>query len=118
MEDDWDARELYGRYLRSHGMQVEAATDGVQALRLAETLHPDIVVMDLSLPHLDGWEATRRLRHDPRTRYVPIIACSGHVFGTSVDLALDAGCDAYVVKPCLPKDLLAEIRRLLAGGPS
>jgi CheY-like chemotaxis protein len=69
--------------------------------------------MDLMMPRLDGWEAIRRLKRDWRTRRIPIIACTGHVIGSSAERALDAGCDGYITKPCLPADLLAEIRRVL-----
>jgi CheY-like chemotaxis protein len=66
------------------------------------------------MPQLDGWEATRRLKRDPRTAHIPVLACTGHAFGAPVERAIEVGCDAYVVKPCLPEDLLQHIRRLLA----
>jgi two-component system, cell cycle response regulator DivK len=114
VEDDEDVRSVHAHYLAAHGFRVETAADGKTALRLITETRPDIVVMDLSLPALNGWEATRRLKHDLRTAHIPIIAYSGHAQGWSVEHALDAGCDAYVVKPCSPEDLLAEIQRVLA----
>ena len=104
---------MYAQYLSLHGLRVEAASSAEEALHLARDLRPDVVIMDLSLPHVDGWEATRRLKADPATRRTPVIVCTGHVEGSSVVRAVDAGCDAYVVKPCLPRILLAEIDRVL-----
>jgi two-component system cell cycle response regulator DivK len=114
VEDDPDVRTMYARYLSRHGLRVQTAMDGMEALHLASTRRPSIVIMDRSLPHIDGWEATRRLKRDPATRDTLVIACTGHLPGGSVQLALDAGCDAYVVKPCVRQDLLAEIHRALA----
>jgi two-component system, cell cycle response regulator DivK len=114
VEDDPDAREMYGRYMSAQGFQVETAADGVQGLSLALAFHPDVIVMDLALPHLDGWATTRHLKGDLRTQHIPIIACTGRVLGGSVERALEAGCDSYVLKPCLPQDLIAEIGRVLA----
>jgi len=105
---------MYARYLSSRGFHVEAAADGRRALAIARDSQPDLIVMDLSLPHLDGWEATRRLKHDSSTRHIPVIACTAHVLHAAIERALDAGCEAYVVKPCLPKDLVTEIGRVLS----
>lgn len=113
VDDDADTREMYGAYLRASGFQVLIATNGLEAIESAEREHPDVVVMDLMMPRLNGWEAIRRLKGDRRTRRIPIIACTGNVIGSSVERALDAGCDGYVTKPCLPAVLLAEIRRVL-----
>ena len=113
VDDDVDTREMYGMYLRTSGFWVVLATNGIEAIELSEREHPDVSVMDLTMPHLDGWEATRRLKADGRTRRIPIIACSGVGIGSSAERALDAGCDGYLTKPCLPEHLLAEIRRVL-----
>ena len=114
VDDDRDQRDMYSRYLTSRGFPVLLATHGGEAVDLARQTRPDAIVMDLSMPHVDGWEATRRLKRDPLTRDIPVIACTGLVMGSSAERALDAGCDAYVTKPCLPKDLVTEIRRVLA----
>jgi CheY-like chemotaxis protein len=114
VEDNNDEREMYTSYLATLGFRVEAAWDGASALARIVDARPDLVVMDLSLPRLDGWELTRRLKNDPRTAETLVVACTGHVLGASVERALEAGCDAYVVKPCPPHELVAEIRRLLA----
>jgi CheY-like chemotaxis protein len=113
VEDNSDLRELYSAYFVAHGFRVQGASDGYSTFTQAVDLRPDLIVTDLSMPHLDGWEAIRRLKSDPRTRHIPVLVCTGHAFG-GVDRALDAGCDAYLVKPCLPEVLLAEARRLLA----
>ena len=115
VDDAHDDRQMYTTYLGVHGFRVETAADGEQALRMVRMVRPDVIVMDLSLPHLDGWEATRRLKHDPATTNVPVVALTGHVETRSVERALEVGCDAYVVKPCLPRDLLRELHRVLAG---
>lgn len=113
-EDHSETRLLYAGYLELLGFEVDTVPDGHSVIRVALEWRPDVVVMDLSLPHLDGWEATRRLKGDPRTAHIPIIACTGHALDGSVEAAIVAGCDAYVVKPCLPDELVREIRRILA----
>ena len=113
-DDNLAEREMYAAYFAAHSIRVLVAGDGVNAVRIAHEMQPDVIVMDLSLPSLDGWEATRRLKHDMRTAHIPILACTGHATDLAVDWALDAGCDAYVVKPCLPAELLRKIRALLA----
>jgi two-component system cell cycle response regulator DivK len=113
VDDDLDTREMYGTYLTTRGFRVLMAANGVEAIEIAERERPDVIVMDLMMPHLDGWEASRRLKADGRTRRIPIIACTGVGIGSSAERALDAGCDGYLTKPCLPEHLLAEIRRVL-----
>ena len=113
-DDDPDQRYIYAAYFLSCGFRVRTAPDGeIAVLRAVESV-PDVVIMDLSMPRVDGWEATRRLRSDARTAHVPIVACTAHAFGPPVERALAAGCDAYVVKPCEPPELLREVERLLA----
>src|SRR2546429_604053 len=112
-DDNLADREMYASYFAAQGLRVLVAGDGVNAVHIAQVMQPDVIVMDLSLPSLDGWEATCRLKHDVRTAHIPILACTGHATDLAVDWALDAGCDAYVVKPCLPQELLRLIRGLL-----
>ena len=115
MVDDFqDNREMYAAYLRHAGFLVEEAVTGTEALDKAFATAPDLIVMDLSLPGLDGWEATRRLKADARTKHIPIVVVSGHALEGSVKSAQAAGCDAFLRKPCLPNALLAEVKTLLA----
>lgn len=122
VEDYQDAREMYAAYLQFSGFEVAEAANGVDAVAKTRELLPDIVLMDLALPQMDGWEATRRLKGDPATRHIPIVALTGHALAGHAEGAKQAGCDAFVTKPCLPDALVAEIRRLLdrpdAGGES
>ena len=113
VEDYQDAREMYAAYLQFSGFDVAEAGNGVEAVEKATELLPDIVLMDLALPRMDGWEATRRLKGDPRTRHIPIVALTGHALAGHAEGAREAGCDSFVTKPCLPDALVAEIRRLL-----
>jgi len=115
VEDYQDAREMYGAYLSFSGYRVAEATNGVEAIDKAIELMPDIILMDLALPRMDGWEATRRLKLDDRTRHIPIVALTGHALAGHAEGARLAGCDAFVTKPCLPDALVAEIQRMLAA---
>jgi CheY-like chemotaxis protein len=113
VEDYQDAREMYAAYLQFSGFEVAEAGNGVEAVEKAIELLPDIVLMDLALPRMDGWEATRRLKADPRTKHIPVVALTGHALAGHAEGAREAGCDSFVTKPCLPDALVAEIRRLL-----
>jgi CheY-like chemotaxis protein len=113
VEDYQDAREMYAAYLQFSGFDVAEASNGLEAVEKTTELLPDIVLMDLALPRMDGWEATRRLKADARTRHIPVVALTGHALAGHADGAREAGCDAFVTKPCLPDALVAEIRRLL-----
>jgi two-component system cell cycle response regulator DivK len=112
--DDYpDAREMYSEYLQFSGFDVVEAANGVEALQQAVDAAPDIILMDLSLPVMDGWEATRRLKADSRTASIPVVALTGHALAGISEGARQAGCDAFVTKPCLPEDLVKEIRAVL-----
>lgn len=113
VEDYQDAREMYAAYLQFSGFAVAEAGNGIEAIEKTHELMPDIVLMDLALPRMDGWEATRRLKNDERTRHIPIVALTGHALAGHAEGAREAGCDAFVTKPCLPDALVAEIKRLL-----
>jgi two-component system cell cycle response regulator DivK len=114
VEDYEDAREMYAAYLSFSGYRVAEATNGIEAIEKAIELTPDIILMDLALPRMDGWEATRRLKMDERTRHIPIVALTGHALAGHAEGARRAGCDSFVTKPCLPDALVAEIHRMLA----
>ncbi len=112
--DDYpDAREMYAEYLQFSGFDVVEAANGMEALQRALETSPDIILMDLSLPVMDGWEATRRLKSDERTAGIPVVALTGHALAGISEGAKKAGCDAFVTKPCLPEDLVREIRNVL-----
>jgi two-component system cell cycle response regulator DivK len=112
--DDYpDAREMYSEYLEFSGFDVVEAGNGMEALQRAVDTTPDIILMDLSLPVMDGWEATRRLKADQRTKAIPVVALTGHALAGISEGAKQAGCDAFVTKPCLPEDLVREIRKIL-----
>jgi two-component system cell cycle response regulator DivK len=100
------------------GFEVSVAEDGEKGCAAALAERPDIIVMDLELPGIDGWEAARQLKSDPRTRDIPIIALSAHVLAGARAEALAAGCDEFDAKPVDFERLVATIRRLLAGKPS
>jgi CheY-like chemotaxis protein len=117
VEDYQDAREMYAAYLQFSGYRVAEATDGIEAIEKTLELLPDIILMDLALPKMDGWEATRRLKSDERTKDIPIVALTGHALAGFAEGARVAGCDAFVTKPCLPDALVAEIQRMLASRP-
>ena len=115
VDDVAHGREIFAEYLEFRGFRVATAADGLEALDKAFELLPDVILMDLSLPGLDGWEATKRLKGDDRTRAIPIIALTAHALASAHDKAKAAGCDSVVTKPCIPKDLEAEVRRQLAA---
>ena len=113
VDDYQDAREMYAEYLQFSGFRVAEAKNGNEAVDQAFALRPDLILMDLSLPGKDGWEATRELKADERTRHIPIVALTGHALAGASDGAKKAGCDSFVTKPCLPDDLVVEVRRML-----
>jgi len=110
-DDDLDARTMYGLYFKSMGCVVYTATDGAGAFNQAMALHPDVIVLDLAMPHVDGWAAAERLRRSPITRHIPIIALTA--IPGARDSARLSGCDAFMSKPCLPQLLWGEVRTLL-----
>lgn len=109
---------MYGLYLKSMGCTVYTATDGGGAVTQALALHPDLIVLDLAMPHVDGWAAAERLRRSPITREIPIVALTA--IPGARESARMSGCDAFMSKPCLPQLLWCEIRLLLGmnDGPS
>jgi CheY-like chemotaxis protein len=113
VDDFDDAREMYSDYLVYSGFRVAGASNGAHALDRALALHPDLILMDLSMPGMDGWEATRRLKANPDTQQIPVIALTGHALDSYTERALQAGCDGCLVKPCLPARMVTEVRRLL-----
>jgi CheY-like chemotaxis protein len=113
VDDYQDAREMYAEYLQYSGFRVAEARNGNEAVTQARSLKPDLILMDLSLPGMDGWEATRVLKADEATKRIPIVALTGHALAGASEGARKAGCDSFVTKPCLPDDLVVEVRRML-----
>ncbi len=113
VDDYADAREMYGEYLAISGFEVIEAVNGIEAVERAIEAKPDIILMDMSLPIMDGWEATRRLKADRRTAAIPVLALTGHAVTSMFEGARRAGCDGFITKPCLPDDLVREIRTVL-----
>jgi CheY-like chemotaxis protein len=118
VEDNELNRDMLSRRLERRGFQVLIAVDGEQGVAMAQSEAPDLVLMDMSLPVLDGWEATRRLKAAPETRAVPIIALTSHAMVGDRDKAIAAGCDDYDTKPIELPRLLEKIDRLIAKDKS
>jgi CheY-like chemotaxis protein len=114
-DDCLDLLETHGDILRAAGYRVAVAHDGEQAVTRALELRPDVILMDLSMPGIDGWEATRRIRADLRTHHIPIIALTSHALRRYADRSFDAGCTSFMEKPCGgARVLVEEVRRTLA----
>src|SRR4029453_8806562 len=111
-----DAREMYTEYLEFSGYEVIGAGNGLEALQRAVDASPDIILMELSLPEMHGWEATRRLKADQRTAGIPVVALTGHALAGISEGAKKAGRDGFVTKRGLPEELVREIRKVLDGG--
>jgi CheY-like chemotaxis protein len=115
VEDNEMNRDMLSRRLRKKGFEVDMALDGAQGVEMARTGGYDIVLMDMSLPVIDGWEATRQLRAVPETRNIPIIALTAHAMAGDRDKAMDAGCSDYDTKPVEIDRLLLKMNTLLAA---
>jgi two-component system cell cycle response regulator DivK len=113
VDDYAENREMYAEYLQLSGISVVQAEDGESAVEMARRLRPDAILMDLALPGLDGWEATRRLKADPATRGIPVIALTGHALVSHARRAREAGCDQVLLKPAAPDVVLTMLLRLI-----
>ena len=113
IDDAEDNREVYVQFFEFQGWRTATASDGEDGLDKASALAPTVIVLDLSLPLMDGWEVARRLKANGKTRSIPVIALTGHALDDSRRKAIAAGVDEYLTKPCLPADLAAVIRRHL-----
>jgi CheY-like chemotaxis protein len=114
VEDNEDNRIVYATILRHYGYRVIEALDGAEALAKVAEDRPDLVLLDISLPHIDGWEVSRRLRSSEPTRDIRIVALTAHAMPGDRERARIEGFDGYLAKPCEPRAVLAEVRRLLA----
>jgi two-component system cell cycle response regulator DivK len=113
-EDEPDNRRIVVKVLAMEGYAVLEAVDGGSALELARREHPDLIVLDLAMPGIDGWEAARRLKADPRTSDIPIIALTAFAMRGDEERAREAGCDGYLSKPCRPQTIREIVARFLA----
>ncbi len=113
VEDNEMNRDMLSRRLEKRGYEVAIALDGAQGVSMAKTEAPDLILMDMSLPVMDGWEATRQIKANPETRSVPVIALTAHAMAGDRDKALEAGCDEYDTKPIQLPSLLEKIQALL-----
>jgi CheY-like chemotaxis protein len=115
VEDNEMNRDMLSRRLIRNGFEVSIAIDGQQGVDMATSQLPDLILMDMSLPVIDGWEATRRIKATPELRKIPIIALTAHAMATDREKALEAGCDDYDTKPIELQRLLGKIETLLAA---
>jgi len=115
VEDNELNRDMLSRRLQTRGYEVTIAVDGQAGIEMARSTLPDLVLMDMSLPVMDGWEATRTLKASRETRHIPVIALTAHAMSTDRDKALDAGCDDYDTKPIELPRLLGKMEALLGG---
>ncbi|HZH30541.1 MAG TPA: response regulator [Pyrinomonadaceae bacterium] len=113
VEDNEMNRDMLSRRLARKGYEVSIAVDGRQGVEMAETTAPDLILMDMSLPVLDGWEATRQLKNSDATRHIPVIALTAHAMSGDRERALEAGCDDYDTKPIELPRLLEKIESML-----
>jgi CheY-like chemotaxis protein len=115
IEDNEMNRDMLSRRLRRKGYEVEIAIDGQEGLQKARSASPQLILMDMSLPVVDGWQASRELKSDPATASIPVIALTAHAMAEDRQKALDVGCDEYDTKPVDLSRLLEKIERLLSG---
>ncbi|MGH7621013.1 MAG: response regulator [Gemmatimonadaceae bacterium] len=119
VEDNEDNRIIYATALRYSGFEVIEAMTGTQAIALARDRRPDLILMDISIPEIDGWAATTILKADAGTRHIPVIAVTAHVLPGDAERSIAAGCDGYLPKPISPAALIAEVdRRVGRTSPS
>jgi len=116
VEDQLELRAMNAFYLECQGYRVLAAANGEEAVRSAREARPDLIIMDLSVPVMDGFTATREIKHDPATRDIPVVVLTAHSYGSAGRRAREAGCDAFLMKPCPPQRLLREVQQRI--GPA
>jgi two-component system cell cycle response regulator DivK len=113
VEDHEDNRIVYSTILEHFGYRVLLAADGAEGVRMARESSPDLVLMDVSIPVMDGWQATATLKADPLTARIPVIALTAHALPADRERAEEVGCDGYLAKPVEPRRVLEEVRRFL-----
>jgi two-component system cell cycle response regulator DivK len=113
VEDNEDNRIVYSTILKHFGYEVIEALNGEEGIAKARSQQPNLILMDISIPVIDGWEATQVLKHDPTTKHIPIIALTAHALASDREKAMEVGCDGYLAKPCEPRAVVAEVQRFL-----
>lgn len=113
VDDNIDAREMYGLYLEQEGFRWAEAANGVDAIAQTHRERPALILMDATMPGMDGWDAAKALKQDAATRDIPLIMLTAHAFNEHRERAKDAGADGFLAKPVLPDQLTTEIRRVL-----
>jgi CheY-like chemotaxis protein len=116
VEDNEDNRIVYSTILQHFGFTVTEALNGEEGIARARSEQPDLILMDISIPIIDGWEATQVLKHDPETRHIPIIALTAHALSSDREKAMQMGCDSYLAKPCEPRAVVAEVQKFIGKG--
>jgi len=117
VEDNQDNRELVVKVLKINGYQVIEAVDGEEAIEKTKTESPDLILMDLFIPKIDGYEVTKRLKSDRDLKHIPVIALTAHAMKGDMEVALAAGCDGYIPKPIDVRELPKQIEYFLKGNP-
>lgn len=113
VEDNEDNLVVYRTILEHVGYHVLEARDGEEGIKSATENHPDLILMDISIPKIDGWEATRRLKADDSTREIPIVALTAHALEEDRERAINAGCNGYLAKPVEPRRVVEEVQRFI-----
>ncbi len=113
VEDNEDNRIVYSTMLRHFGFTVLEAENGAEGILRARSGLPDLILMDIAIPLVDGWEAVQRLKKDPATAGIPIVALTAHAMPADRERAIQVGCDGYLAKPCEPRAVVEEVRRIL-----
>ncbi len=116
VEDNEDNRIVYSTILEHFGYVVIEALNGEEGIAKARSEMPDLILMDISIPVIDGWEATQVLKRDPATRSIPIIALTAHALAADREKPIEVGCDSYLAKPCEPKTVVGEVRKFIGVG--
>lgn len=114
VEDQIEMRAINAMYLHHHGFRVLATDNGIEGLEAAREHRPDLILMDISVPGMDGIRATSELKRDPATEGIPVLILTAHPYGSLGKRAVEAGCDGYLTKPCDPRRILQEVRAVLS----
>ena len=115
VEDNELNMKLFNDLLEAHGYATLKTASGIEALELARAHHPDLILMDIQLPRMDGYEVTRRIKGDPALKHIPVIAVTSYALSGDDEKCREAGCDGYIAKPFSPRSLLAAVRQFLPG---